>query len=163
FAEHFTTIVRAMNREGLWDEEAGFFYDRLRTSDGREHVLRYRSLLGLIPLLAAISPNGPVPATLHRLRTPFPAYPERLRGVRMGLRAVADARADADGDRVMLSLVSPEQLRRILADVLSEEAFLSPYGLRSLSRRHRDEPFTIEVDGVTASVDYEPAESRSWM
>jgi hypothetical protein len=163
FAEHFTAIARAMLREGLWDEEDGFFYDRLRTSDGNRHVLRYRSLVGVIPLLAALSPNGALPATLGGLRERFPAYTERLRGLRMGLMEVAHAYGDEDDPRVMLSLLSPEQLRRVLADVLSEDSFLSPYGLRSLSRRHRDEPFTIAVDGFTASVDYQPGESQSAM
>jgi hypothetical protein len=163
FVEHFTTIVRTMHREGLWDEEDGFFYDRLRTSDGQEHVLRYQSLVGLIPLLAAISPEPDDVFTVDELRARFGAYTERLRGVRMGIPDVTHLREDGSGARLMFSLTHPDQLRRVLTEVLDEDAFLSPYGLRSLSKRHRDEPFTIEVDGIAASVDYEPAESTTAM
>src|SRR5262249_45202821 len=124
FVEHFTTIVRAMNREGLWDEQDGFFYDRLRTSDGSEHVLRYQSLVGVIPLLAALSPDGSTVA-IDSIQMRFAAYTERLRGVRMGLPEVTHGNAD----RWMLSLVGPEKLRRVLADVLDEDGFLSPYAL----------------------------------
>jgi hypothetical protein len=71
--------------------------------------------------------------------------------------------AHVNGNGVLLSLARPDQLQRMLGEVLSEEAFLSPYGLRSLSKRHLEEPFTITVGEVTASVDYEPAESSSPM
>jgi len=158
FVEHFTTIVTAMNREGLWDEQDGFFYDKLRTSDGDEHVLRYQSLVGVIPLLAAIAPER-YGASLEDLPKRFAAYTERRRGARVGL----DDILEVHGGEVLLSLVRPPQLRRILSELLHEEAFLSPYGLRSLSKRHEAEPFSIEVDGVAASVDYQPAESATPM
>jgi hypothetical protein len=163
FVEHFTSIVRAMNKEGLWDVTDGFFYDRLRTSDGREHVLRYKSLIGVIPLLAAISPESRDVFTLDQLRERFGAYTERARGLRVGIPDVTHFRDDADGNRLMFSLANPDQLRRILTEVLDEDAFLSPHGLRSLSKRHEDAPFEIEIDGVVASVDYEPAESTTAM
>jgi hypothetical protein len=159
FVEHFTTIVKAMNREGLWDEADGFFYDRLRSADGEEHVLRYRSLVGVIPVLAALAPEIDERLTPDRLRERFSAYTERLRGERVGLPDVLTAGENG----FLLSLARPEQLRRILAELLDEDAFLSPYGLRSLSKRHADEPFSIEVDGITATVDYQPGESTTPM
>jgi hypothetical protein len=159
FVEHFTTIVRAMNGGGLWDADDGFFYDRLRTSDGLQHILRYQSLVGVIPLLAAIAPEPRNDPSFEQLRERFSAYNERERGLRMGLPEVTHVR----GDRLMFSLANPEQLRRILAQVLDEDAFLSPYGLRSLSKRHGAAPFEIEIDGVVAGVDYEPAESTTSM
>ena len=159
FVEHFTTIVKAMNREGLWDETDGFFYDRLRSTDGAEHVLRYRSLVGVIPVLAVLAPEMDERLTPEGVQRRFSAYTERLRGQRMGLTDVLTA----DENGFLLSLARPEQLRRILVELLDEDAFLSPYGLRSLSKRHGDEPFSIEVDGVAATVDYQPGESTTPM
>jgi hypothetical protein len=164
FIEHFTTIVRAMNRGGLWDADDGFFYDRLRTSDGHEQTLRYQSLIGVIPLLAALSPEARDTFTFEQLRARFGAYTERLRGLRMGLPEVTHVREGGEnGQQLMFSLANPDQLRRILTEVLDEDAFLSPHGLRSLSKRHDEHPFEIAIDGVVASVDYEPAESTSSM
>jgi hypothetical protein len=162
FAEHFATIVQAMNKEGLWDAEDAFFYDRLRSPDGEEHVLRYRSLVGVIPLLA-VHTAEPLEETIEVFNQRFAAYTERTRGFRVGLPEVAELRQDADGLRILLSLAKADKLTAVLREVLDEDAFLSPYGLRSLSKRHQADPFVIRVDGMTASVDYQPAESTTAM
>jgi hypothetical protein len=162
FVEHFASIVNAINREGLWDEDDGFFYDRLRAGDGRKHVLRYRSLAGVLPVLAAITIE-PRHTRSDGGDLRFAAQEERRRGERAGLGTMVEYRRDEDGDRFLLSLASREQLVRVLADLLDEASFLSPYGLRSLSKRHREEPFEIHVDGISATVGYEPGESTSSM
>src|SRR5262249_32642860 len=161
FVEHFSRIAHAINQEGLWDEADGFFYDRLRGGDGTKHVLRYRSLVGVIPLTAAITVEPRFGLSAETFQQRFAAHDERQRSEKIGLGDLIQMRSDAAGDRFLVSLTDLDQLRRILADVLDEESFLSPYGLRSLSRRHLDEPFRVEVDGVHAEVSYEPAESSS--
>jgi hypothetical protein len=96
-------------------------------------------------------------------RKRFAASVERQRGERARLDTVGQIRTGVDGDHVLLSVVSPDQLRRLLTEVLDEGSLLSPFGLRSISRRHLEHPFTVEVEGVTATVDYEPGESTSGM
>jgi hypothetical protein len=124
-------------------------------------VLRYHSLVGLIPLLASLTPESRDALPMDELMKRFAAYAERARGVRVGIPQVARFRGDENGNHVLFSLAQPDQLRRVLEVLLDEDAFLSPYGLRSLSKRHSAEPFTIDVDGVVATVDYEPGESTS--
>src|SRR5262249_7031846 len=163
FSEHFSHIAHAINDEGLWDEQDGFFYDRLRAGDGTTHVLRYRSLVGLIPLLATITVEPRFGLSAETFQERFAAHDERRRGERNGLSELIQMRRDDDGDRFLVSLVDLDQLRRVLADVLDEASFLSPYGLRSLSRRHLDLPFRVQVYGLAAEVSYAPAESSSPM
>ena len=163
FLEHFVEISEAMNRSGLWDEQDGFFYDRLVGAGGDPIELRYKSIVGVIPALAALVVDGQS-LRLHDLagfRKRFAAFAERRRGQHDGALQVGHLHSTPDGDRLLLSVVSPEHLRRLLTEVLDEESLLSPYGLRSISRRHREHPFTVQVGGVSATVDYEPAESRS--
>jgi hypothetical protein len=163
FLEHFVLISRAMNEQGLWDPEEGFFFDRLSPPDGDPIVLRYRSILGVLPLMAGVQLTPGAVGTGRSLRKRFAAFTERHRGVRIGAAEVGFIRPSPEGESVWLSIVNEEQLRLLLREMLDEESLLSPYGLRGLSRRHLAEPFTVEVQGVTASVDYEPAESTSGM
>ena len=155
FAEHYAYIAAAINDGGLWDEEDGFFYDRLRCPDGTTVTMRVRSMVGLVPLLAML----PVPPeTLRRLprfarhlvefTTRRPEY----------VRAVTRFREDGG---LIFSLVDVDQAERVLARVADPEEFRSPYGVRSLSRYHRDHPFEVDVAGMHAAVDYEPGESTS--
>jgi hypothetical protein len=163
FLEHFVGISEAMNRSGLWDETDGFFYDRLVGASAQPLVMRYRSIVGVIPVLAALSIDGGQTA-MHDLagfRKRFAAFAERSRDQHVDAAELGQLRRTPTGDVVLLSVVSPEHLRRLLTEVLNEDSLLSPYGLRSISRRHREQPFTVSVDGVSATVDYEPAESRS--
>ncbi len=149
FALHFAVIAGAI--EELWDEGDGFYYDRLRFSDGSSAVLRVRSIVGLIPLLAAMELSE------DRLAR-FPALARALDGLEREKPQLARAIArDANGRRV-LAVVPPERLERMLARVFDEDEFLSPYGLRSLSRFHLELPFELDVNGTRSRVDYEPAE-----
>ncbi|HWG25498.1 MGH1-like glycoside hydrolase domain-containing protein [Actinospica sp.] len=155
FAEHFAYIAAAINDCGLWDEEDGFFYDRLRRGNGSELVVRVRSMVGVIPLLASLPIER---ATLDRLPR-FSRHLEEFTTRRPEyMRAIC--RPHAKGG-ILFSLVNPAQAERVMARVADPDEFRSPYGLRSLSLAHRDKPFEADLDGIHTSVDYEPGESRS--
>jgi hypothetical protein len=163
FWEHFIYIAAAMNNRGtdgvgLWDETDGFFYDVLKFPDGGERPMRVRSMVGLIPLFAVETLE---PDLLDRL----PGFKRRLEwfidNKRELVRNVACMRTPGMGERRLLSIVSADQLRRVLRTMLNEEEFLSPYGIRALSRFHRDHPYALSVDGMEYRVDYQPAESTT--
>jgi hypothetical protein len=156
FFEHFAAISTAMNEQGLWDDADGFFYDRLVTPDGEEVPLRVRSMVGLVPILASAvthtSRTDRVTGFTRRARWFMQHHPERV-----GMGRVTTAE---DG-RVLLGVLGPERLGRVLQRMLDETEFLSPHGLRSLSRTHLEHPAIVEVEGVRGVVGYEPAESSS--
>jgi hypothetical protein len=159
FFEHFASISAALNDQGLWDEQDGFYYDVLSCADGRRIPLRARSMVGLIPLFAVTAAPADIasrlPDFLARARWFIENKPQLA-------RSVAHVRNDPSGVMHMLAVPTPEQLTRILERVLDEDEFLSPYGLRSLSAYHRDHPLDVELGGgVVARLDYEPAESTS--
>ncbi len=159
FFEHFASISCALNDKGLWDEQDGFYYDVLSLSDGRRLPMRARSMVGLIPLFAVTA----APANIAQL---MPDFAERARWFidhKPELaRSVAHVRSDPDGVKHILSVPTSDQLTRILARVLDEAEFLSPYGLRSLSAYHREHPLEMDLgNGATARLDYEPAESAT--
>jgi hypothetical protein len=163
FWEHFLYIARAMNHRGndgagLWDELDGFFYDVLRFPDGRKYPMRIRSMVGLIPLFAVETLE---PELLERL----PGFKRRLEWFidnrRDLIGNVACMRSPGRGERRLLSIVGRDQLRRVLQFMLDENEFLSPYGIRALSRYHKDNPYTLSVNGNEYRVDYEPAESST--
>lgn len=155
FFEHFAYIATATREQGLWDEADGFFYDLLHTDDGRRIPLKVRSMVGLLPLCAVSSMDS---AHLAEL----PDFARHVRWFLANKPEYATAVTfDAAGDRRLLAVVNPEELSRVLARMLDEAEFLSPYGLRSMSAWHREHPFVIELGGERYSVDYEPAESRS--
>jgi hypothetical protein len=158
FFEHFAAIATAMNDQGLWDETAGFYYDSLHLADGTRIPIQARSIVGLIPLCAATTLGQD---TLHQL----PDFAERLRlfmklkprfAAAVSLAVEPDARESR-----LLAIVDPERLRRMLDYVLDESEFLSDHGLRALSKYHAERPLDLEIDGITARLDYEPAESTS--
>jgi hypothetical protein len=158
FYEHFALIASALNEKGLWSEEDGFYYDVLHVGDGRDVPLRARSMVGLLPL-AAVTTLGP--ATMARL----PDFMRRVEWFtanrREGREVVQHMESRAHAGWRMLSIVDEGRLRRILAAMLDPGEFLSDHGLRALSRVHGDHPLHVAVDGVTASLDYEPGESTS--
>jgi hypothetical protein len=151
FALHFAAIASAL--DGLRDAEDGFYYDRLQLPDGWWQRLRVHSVVGLIPLLAALRLSA------EQL--------ERLPSLRQALDRVEELRprlASAilhDGGGRVLAAVPPAHLRRVLARLFDEDEFLSAYGLRSLSRFHQAHPFEFTANGSRALVDYEPAESTT--
>jgi len=164
FFEHFVYIAHAMNNRGgegieLWDEEDGFYYDVLHLPGGQHHFLKVRSMVGLIPLFA--------------IETLEPQMLENCPGFRRRLRWFIDNRPEfrdrvdmsqenrVGQKRLLLSLVSRDQLVRVLRYMLDEAEFLSPHGIRSVSRFHHDNPYRLDVNGTIHSVNYEPAESRT--
>jgi len=167
FLEHFFYIAHAMNDRqatpvddgiDLWDDEDGFYYDVLHKGDGEHLFLKVRSMVGLIPLLAVATID---PEVLERL----PDFKRRLDWFltnRPELCAtVASVTRVGRSDRRLFSIVNADRLRTILERMLDEREFLSPCGLRGVSRYHRDHPAHLELDGHVYNVDYEPAESRT--
>jgi hypothetical protein len=158
FAEHFTYIADAMYEQGLWDDDDGFYYDVLALSDGRRLPLRVRSLVGLIPIAATTTLGRTTIDRLPRFAANFHWFLEHQ--PRLSVHISHTNEINGDEGR-LFSIVDPDRLRRLLSYMLDENEFLSPYGLRSVSRYHRDHPFHLGVAGVDASVDYEPGESTS--
>jgi hypothetical protein len=158
FFEHFALIASALNERGLWHEADGFYYDALRRDDGELVPLRARSVVGLLPIAAALTIG---PDTMERLpdfhrRTQW--FTDNSPDAR-GLIQHVDA-PDHAGWR-LISIVDEDRLRRLLAPMLDENEFLSPHGLRALSKWHAQHPLRFDLDGVEATLDYEPAESAS--
>ncbi|HSE25663.1 MAG TPA: hypothetical protein VLB68_28620, partial [Pyrinomonadaceae bacterium] len=163
FWEHFLSIARAMNNRGdedvkLWDDEDGFFYDVLHLSEGKPQPMKVRSMVGLIPLFAVETLE---PETLAGL----PDFKRRMEWFinnRADLtKNVACMRTPGHDERRLLSIVNRDQLRRVLRFMLDENEFLSPYGIRAISRYHKDNPYVLHVNGTQHRVDYEPAESST--
>jgi len=161
FLEHFAAICTAVEASGLWDDEDGFFYDQLRGPNGQSIPIRVRSLVGLIPVLATATTQAETAETQLRLRKRFADLLER-RGISQERVRGLGFVEEVDGRR-MLAMVDPERLRRVLRRVLDEERMLGPTGIRSISRAHRDEAFSVELDGRVFAVDYEPGESTSYL
>ena len=163
FWEHFLHIARAMNNRGddevrLWDETDGFFYDVLHLAEGKPYPMKVRSMVGLIPLFAVETLE---PELLEKL----PDFKRRMEwfiGNRPDLtQNVACMRTPGNEERRLLSIVDQEQLRRVLRFMLDENEFLSPYGIRAISRFHKDHPYVLQVNGTEHRVDYEPGESST--
>jgi hypothetical protein len=163
FWEHFLYIAHAMNNRGndglsLWNAEDGCYYDVLHLPDSTRQPIKVRSLVGLIPLFAVETLE---PGLLDRL----PGFKRRLEWFidnRPDLTTnVACMRTRGNAERRLLSIVTVDQLRAVLRVMLDERQFLSPHGIRGLSRAHKDEPYTLVVNGHEFRVDYEPAESST--
>ena len=163
FFEHFVYIAHAMNNFGsrgksLWDEEDGFYYDVLHLPNGEDHFLKVRSMVGLIPLFGVetLEPEAidKLPGFKRRMQWFIDNHPDFPDHIDM-------SQSSARGTRLLLSLVSKKRLGRVLSHMLDESEFLSPYGIRALSRFHKDHPYELRFDGTVSSVNYEPAESAT--
>jgi len=165
FADHFFWIAHAMNQtgpEGMWDEEDGFYYDVLRRPDGSAQRLKVRSMVGLLPLCATT-----VIEPWQRERVPRAAEImfERLRRMPElfdSIHATGPGHLGY-GERGIVALVNENRLRRILTHMLDENEFLSPYGIRALSKYHDEHPYVVNVEGQEYRVNYLPAESDTGM
>jgi len=167
FFEHFVWITYAMDRIGeahdkMWDEEDGFYYDLLRLPDGHAVRLKVRSLVGLLPLCASYALERRDAASLPRLTELLNTFQERHPEVVEHI-APADGSFVGHNQRRLLSVVNKRKLERILKYMLDEGEFLSPYGIRSLSRYHLDHPYSFWVGGEEFKVQYLPAESDNGM
>ncbi len=163
FIDHILWIGAAMNKpglDGMWDEEDGFYYDLLRLPDGTATRLKVRSMVGLLPLAATtiIEPwqRERIPRTTRFLQDRVKQIP----GVLKSLHPTGEGHLGM-GERGIIALLNPDKLRRILGRMLDENEFLSPYGIRSLSKYHQDHPYVFNVGGHEYRVDYLPAESNT--
>jgi hypothetical protein len=165
FVDWFLWIAYALNRsgpDGMWDEEDGFYYDLLRLPSGQASRLRVRSIVGLLPLCATTVVEPWQRQRVPRLASQWEERIRRMPELMAGIHPTGEGHRGY-GDRGILAVVNPERLRRILARMLDEEEFLSPYGIRALSRFHAKHPYVVNVHGTDYRVDYLPAESDSGM
>ena len=161
FFEHFLYIASAMNgigNGGLWDETDGFFYDRLRLPDGRSTLLRVRSMVGLIPLFAVDTIEPEVIEKLPGFRRRMEWFMKHRPDLASNVASLSREGVDS---RRLLSVLVRSRLTQVVERMLDETEFLSPHGIRSLSKFHDAHPFSLNVDGQEHSVKYEPAESRT--
>ena len=163
FMEHFLWIAGAMDPQGdseneLWDNEDGFFYDVLYTSDDKGCRLKLKSMVGLLPLAAvSILPPALVekyPRLLDRAKNFFDRRPELACNLH-------EPNVPGEYGRFMLSVLNQENLKRVLKRMLDEEQFLGPHGIRSISREHLEQPYVFDLEGTRYTVQYEPAESTT--
>jgi hypothetical protein len=165
FASHFLFIAHAMNRvgsDGMWDEEDGFYYDVLRFPDGTATRLKVRSMVGLLPLCATTVIEPWQRARVPRLTAHLAERIRRMPELRDSIHPTGPGFLGV-GDRGLVALVNPNRLRRIMARLLDENEFLSPYGIRAVSRYHLDHPYVFNVNGQEYRVSYLPAESDTGM
>jgi hypothetical protein len=162
FFEHFVYICRAMNEIGpkgieLWNEKDGFFYDVLHLPDERHFPMKVRSMVGLIPLFAVETLESDIVDKLPGFKRRMQWFIEN----RPDFGVHVETQTGDSGVRRFLALANPSRLRSILRYMLDETEFLSPHGIRALSRYHRDHPYSLDVAGRQYRVDYEPAESAT--
>ncbi|MDQ2900007.1 MAG: glucosidase [Acidobacteriota bacterium] len=161
FFEHFVAIADAMNDLGgfgLWDEEDGFYYDQLLV-DGRNLPLKIRSLVGVTPLFAVDVLEDAMIDRLPGFRKRMQWFLENRKDLVRQISFMQSA--DAGHDLALLAIPSRERLTRVLRRVLDEGEFLSPFGIRSVSKIHQERPYVLRVDGEERRVDYESGESRT--
>jgi hypothetical protein len=164
FVHHFVSIasatVSAGGKTGMWDEEDGFFYDVLQLPNGHAQRLKVRSMVGLLPLCAVTVFEGELqeryPEVINRLSSFFKARPELV-------SFIHDPGKTGVKGRRLGSILDERKLRRILTKMLDEKEFLSPYGIRSLSRFHADHPYVFHAGGQDYRVSYLPGDSDTGM
>jgi hypothetical protein len=166
FFEHFVHIADAINTmggDGLWDEADGFYYDALQLDDGREVPLKLRSMVGIVPLFAVEALEDErlerMPGFKRRMQWFLDNRPDLARHISYLQRRTHDTR----GDMRLLAIPTRERLVRVLARLFSDDEFLSPYGIRSLSRVYGPRPFELRLGGVVHSVRYAPGDSDTGM
>ena len=164
FMEHFAAISEALDGLGLWDETDGLYYDRLVTPSGAVVPVKVRSMVGIIPVLAAavIGENDLQQSLV--VGKQFADFLAR-RGLadRQKLNELGLLRGEHGEQRMLLSLAGVGRLEKLFTKLFDESEFLSPHGLRALSAYHREHPYVLDVEGIRASIDYEPAESTTAM
>jgi hypothetical protein len=167
FLQHFLWISYAMdrvgeNRDEMWDETDGFFYDVLRLPDGQALRLKVRSMVGLLPLCASTLFAGDAaeryPKLMEMIALFRKRHPEMVSHV-----APTDHGFSGEKGRRLLSILNKKKLERVLGYLLDENEFFGPHGIRSLSRHHLEHPFTFQVGNNEFKVQYLPAESNTGM
>ncbi len=165
FFEHFLRIGAAMINLGgmgfsLWDAEDGFFYDVITTPDGRITPLKVRSMVGLLPLLAVETANkefsDAYPLFRSRVAWFLKHHPEYR-------QTMAPMKMEGGDEQNLLAILTKDRLLSVLRYMLDEKEFLSPYGIRSISKFHEEHPYQLTIGGRTYTIAYEPAESKSYL
>jgi len=169
FLEHYAGIADALEGQGMWDEADGMFYDHLCLASGAVIPVKARSMVGMIPLLAVGVIDEQMITNALKFGKSFSAFLER-HGLAhpdarkdQGLVRPNHAEVPEHGDRLLLSVVGVDRLVPLFQSLFDESRFLSPYGLRSLSAVHKDDPYVLHLNGTSATIDYEPAESTTGM
>ncbi|WP_081680302.1 glucosidase [Cellulomonas sp. URHD0024] len=163
FLEHFALIKGALDDQDLWDEADGFFYDRIVLPDGERIPVKVRSMVGVLPVLASLVIDEPLIAEVAVLGKGFASLlgdaldPSNLAPDSGAVRGTTGER------RILVGVVGVDRIRRLFARLFDEDEFLSTYGLRALSAAHRDHPYVLDIGELSASIDYEPAESTTAM
>ncbi|MEM1156653.1 MAG: glucosidase [Verrucomicrobiota bacterium] len=164
FFEHYVSIADAMNQfggGGLWDEQDGFYYDRLMIGN-QEIPMRIKSLVGLMPLISVQVLDQ---ARIDRL----PGFKQRLEWFMQHRAELGDHISYCDttgceaGDKMLLAIPSRQRLEKLMTHMLNSDEFLSDFGIRSLSRHHQQDPFVLNLGGEEMAVHYVAGESDSWM
>jgi hypothetical protein len=165
FFEHFVAIADAMNAlggTGLWSETDGFYYDQL-VVQGQQIPLRLRSMVGLIPLMAVDVLEESVLRKLPDFRRRMQWFLDNRQDLARHISYMAVDHAGDPNARYLLAIPSRQRLERTLRYMLDEGEFLSPFGVRSMSRYHAEHPFRFEIDGSANEVCYQPGESDTYM
>ena len=169
FLEHYAGIAEALEGQGMWDEADGMFYDHLSLPSGAVIPIKARSMVGMIPLLAVGVIDEQMITNALKFGKGFASFLERNGLAKaedrrsQGIVRVNHAAVAEHGERLLLSVVGVDRLAPLFASLFDESKFLSPYGLRSLSQAHRDQPYVLHLEGTSATIDYEPAESTTGM
>ena len=163
FLNHFAAIADAIDSYGGWDDQDGFYYDRLLTPDGAVEPVKGRSMVVMIPMLAVALIDERI---LQRwLTVGAGAGFLQRRGLddQEKMQPIGLLRGEPGHQHLLLSMVGTDRLEKLLARLFDEAEFLSPYGLRALSAYHRDHPYTLHISGTSTTIDYQPAESTTSM
>jgi hypothetical protein len=165
FLEHYAGISTALETQGMWDDADGMFYDHLCLASGAVIPVKARSMVGMIPLLAVGVVDHQMVLTALRFKKAFADFLHR-QGMTDEEKAREMGLLRNGGDhpeKLLLSVVGVDRLRPVFRSLFDESKFLSPYGLRSLSAELKDQPYMLHLEGTTATIDYEPAESTTAM
>ena len=162
FLEHFAAIAAAIDHQGMWDDSIGLYFDKLLLPDGTVIPVQTRSMVGVIPVLAAAIVDQRFLDQSLRLGKQFADYLQR-HGLddQTKLAEQGMLRGEPGDQQMILSVAGLDRLRKVCSRLFDTTEFLSPYGLRALSAYHRDHPYALDVAGLRATVDYEPAESTT--
>lgn len=163
FFEHFMSISDAMNHfgeTGLWDEGEGFYYDQIRFPDGNTKKIKVRSLVGLIPLISSEMLNGDQLESMPGFKKRMHWYLDHRKDL---AKQITCGPSENDHVNYLLAIPTRERLEKLLSYLFDEDEFLSPFGIRSLSRHYEANPYGLSLDGQDLEVKYTPGDSDSWL